>query len=255
MNWSRQNNSRSVLVTVTILVLLIYGYDFRTEGSVRSAVRAFSIPVHDLVISPLRNLRVGGFFSRNSALVTENTLLKARVLELETTATAYKALSSSFQNLSNEARLPRGTTGVTARIITRPSLSPYGTFLVAIEKGQGVQNGFVVSTQGVVLGTVVDTHDTHAQVELLFAPDRLIAGSVHGVSVTLRGYGGANAHAEAPRGSAIQVGDVMSAPELGWRPIGIVRSVTDDSSQSSIRVIVRPAVNIDAIEFVTIESL
>lgn len=252
MNLSRQNNSLTKLVVTTLCVGLLFAYDYWSAGAVRSLARTLYTPVFSITHATT------GFFTHVFTSMTtsesEVDALRARVHELEPLAAAYTALSEKHERLEQEF-LHKTTTSYGAEIISLPTESPYGTFLIRQHTEGLFSVGDIVSFKGIAIGSIVQLTPRHAQVQSMLSPDTVLTAVAHGVQVTLHGSGGNNGEADAPRGTELRVGDIVTAPSLNSRPIGVVASVEDDPSLPHVHIVVRPALNLNLLQYVTVEKI
>ena len=183
--------------------------------------------------------------------MAENETLRAALYTLEERSALLLALQEENAALRSTLSLPERERGITAPVVSSFRASPYSTFLIGAGEDTGVANGnFVLSGSSFVIGVVTDSASRSALVTAIFAYENTVHALVSDVSIVVEGRGGGNARAEAPRSAKISPGDVVTAPEYGGRPIGVVGEVVVESGDAAQTLFIRLPVNLASLRFV-----
>lgn len=237
---------------VLLLSVAAFGFDTVTGGLVRSYTRTMASVAWSASAGTISAFESNGLLATHRMLAEENAQLKAE-LQAEAEHTAqYAALESENAALREMAKVAETEgVGVTAAVLSTYRSSPYGTFVIAAGKSDGVNMGSIVLTQGgFVLGTVSDVDVHTATVQALFSPKNSIDLIVRDVAFTAEGRGGGNAEAEIPRDVTIAVGDAVLSPQFHNRVAGVIGSI-DAASSSAVQTIhVRIPTNLNTLKYV-----
>lgn len=257
MNSYRPNDKRGRrrLLVATVVVAALFLADLLTGGAIRAALNTVGSAMWSATRSLSAGVTQSGIFSTKASLARQNAALQAQIAQLQNKAAAYTAVETENQQLRSLVHLAAVASGTTAPVISSFAASPYGTFLIGAGSSDGVQKGTLVATpDGFLIGRVADVSARSALVVGIFAPGQRIDALVDAIPVILSGRGGGTASGEAPRGATISVGDIVTAPSLGQRPIGVVGSVQGNAASASTKLMVRTPVNLESLQFVYVET-
>ena len=253
----RQNNRQTsplfgALTLVILISVVVFGFDTLTHGLVRSYIRTMGSLAWTAVGAVITSVDQSGALTTRRALVNENKALKEELSIREEEAARFFALESENEALRTITHLVETEgEGMTARVLSSFSTSPYGTFLIGAGKNDGVSVGDLVMTQGgFVLGLVSDVDMHTATVESLFAPGTETDFLVRDIAFTAEGRGGGNTRADVPRDAAVAIGDAAAVPSFGGRPAGIVGHIESASSSATQTLFIRIPTNLSTLTFV-----
>lgn len=246
-------------MVATVAVICILFIDALSQGGVRSLVRASGAQVWSLGSQGASAVSAGGFFASRKALVEENEELKGEVERLSRRLAELAALEAENSSLRTLVRVAEDLEGVAAPITSSLRASPYGTFTIGAGRAQGIVAGDAVvageSGRGFVIGRVSEVSERSALVVRTFSPETLIESVVRDVPITVEGWGGGNARAEAPRALLLEAGDVVTAPSMRGLPIGVVASILSDAASAYQSVYIGLPFNLSGLSFVYVVSL
>ena len=239
----------------TLIVVTVFVIDGLSGGSVRALARLSASSMWAAGVSAGDVVLGSGLFSTRRALERENQVLREERAQFQVHTAAYEILKNENESLRQLTRLVERESGITAPIASSLHSSPYGTFMIGAGTRDGVRPGTIVMAGdpqrgGFVVGRVESADARLSLVKALFAPQEAVHAVIRDVNVSLLGRGGGQARAEIPRGTGIKVGDVVIAPSLGGRAIGIVGALEEDIGTASERVYVRVPVNLNDVKFV-----
>ncbi|MEX2015140.1 MAG: rod shape-determining protein MreC, partial [Candidatus Hydrogenedentales bacterium] len=168
------------------------------------------------------SLLASGLFSTRRALERENLMLREELAQSRARGAGFEVLKSENESLRSLLNIVENENGLTAPVMSSFRSSLYGTFIIGAGSEDGVSGGdLVVGGEprfgGFVVGRVDTAHARVSLVKSIFAPRETIDASVRGVGITLRGRGGGQARAEAPRDAEIEVGDAVFSPSVEGR--------------------------------------
>jgi cell shape-determining protein MreC len=244
---------RRRLLAMTLLALLIVLFNMISGGSVTALVRGVTARVSLDAQAIMENVLGRGYFVSHATLAAQNESLQAQVATLTERVALSDTLSAEVATLAELAHLATSTRGITAPIASSFISSPYGTFLIGAGSAEGVSNGSIVlSSGGTALGRVASVSAHAATVVELFASGHSLNVLIDGAAITAHGVGLGNATAAVPHGVKVSVGDVVTAPELQGRPVGVVGHVDADTSSATTQTYIGLPVNLSALKYVYI---
>ena len=237
---------------VILVLVAVFGFDTLTAGLARSYARTLSSLAWRAAGVTITRVDQSGILKMRRSLVSENSALKDEIALYEEHAALFSALQNENELLQNMVHLTEEEgNGVTARVLSSFRSSPYGTFVIAAGKNDGVTIGSSVFTPGgFLLGVVSDVDARTATVQALFAPTNTVDLIDADIAFTADGRGGGNARAEIPRDAKAAVGDVVLAQEFGRKPAGVIGSIESASSSATQKLFIRLPVNLDVLTFV-----
>lgn len=251
MNSSRPNKSIRRLLLVSVLALLFFGSDALAGGALSRSLRSVLAPVSSWGTSVGSIVTNSRWWTSRSALLSENLALKKEIALLRTHDSAFQAMELENQSLSKLVSVAENKRGVTAAVISSFSASPYGTFVIGVGEEDHVPVGAIVlSESGFAIGQVSDISAGSATVKEVFAPGASIAAKVGAIAFSIEGKGGGNAFAKVPKESLIHEGDVVLAPSLAGKPVGIVGHTESASSSAYSNLYIRFPDNFNTVSFV-----
>lgn len=249
--------SRAWKLTGAFLIVVYLFYSFLPTTFFR---------ITEPVVKPLWSLRewslgitklLPNFLSSKQVLIAENNALKLKTVELELRI-QNTIIGSSQENvvLQGSASTSQGIRHMTARIISRPSQSPYDILILDIGD-QSVQVGQkVTGPGGVALGEIIQVYRNTAKARLYSSPDietetqQVSTGAV----VILKGKGGGNFSVSVPKGFSISVGDYFMIPGLQNKIVAQVGSIEEGEANSFKEVTLSFPISIFSISYVDIHE-
>ncbi len=255
-SYRRNKKGAGTLVVATLIAASILGVDILAHGTLRKEVSALSSGAWDKTSALTASVTESGVFASRASLARQNANLQAQVNTLQDLQAAYQALSNENAQLRSLLHLASAAPGVAAPVTSSFRTSPYGTFTIGAGQAEGVAAGDLVATaDGFAVGRVESAASHTALVLQTFAPRATIDGLVDSVPVALSGQGGGVASGEAPHGAVVHVGDIVVAPSLGGRPIGVVGEVDSDPASPSVKLLARVPVNLESLTYVYVEMV
>jgi len=212
MNSFQRHNTRrptKALFAVTVLAAVVVSIDIFSGGAVRSFARTSVAAILQVTNSAQNRIFSSDIFSSRAALRNENEALREEVralTTLKTENTVLRAENTALKGLITVASEYEG--GISTRIISRATASPYGTVMLGAGSDDAVAVGDIVVAPGeVVIGIVADVDSSQSLVQLFFAPGVQTDVRVGEEAFVAEGRGSQNATIEVPRGISIVEGD------------------------------------------------
>lgn len=244
---------RRRLLGATLLALVIVLFNIVSGGRVTAIARSITARVSLDAQAIVENVLGRGYFVSHATLAAQNESLQGQVAALTERVALSDTLSAEVSTLAELAHLATSTRGITAPIASSFISSPYGTFLVGAGSAEGVtSSSIVLSSGGTVLGRVTSVSAHASTVVEIFASGHSLNVLIDGAAITARGVGLGNATAAVPHGVKVSVGDVVTAPELEGRPVGVVGHVDADTSSASTQTYIGLPVNLSVLKYVYI---
>jgi cell shape-determining protein MreC len=247
-----QREGRHRLFWVTLLVVFIVLIDIVSGGRVRGLVKTAAAEVWTVSARVRAGVFENGYFSSRSSLAAENAALREALSHAQEDAASYQALKDENQELRAIVHLAGGTPGVTAPIVSSVFSSPYGTLLIGADSGTVSPDDVVLTADNFAVARVESVNGNTATAAQVFAPNNTVNVLIGSKAAQAEGRGGGNARAKLPRDASVHVGDVVTSPELGGRPVGIVGKVDSSPAASEQTIYISLPVDLSALKFVYI---
>lgn len=239
------------MIAATALVVVIFVVDLASGGSLRHASQGAAAAISNTVIRTFSALKYSGFFRTRATLAAQNRLLQTQVEAYQTQSLIYKALQEENAQLAAMAHMAQGNVGITVPVLSSFRSSPYGTFLIGGGSVEDVKlNDLVLTEDGFVVGNITNVNTHTALVSEVLGSGKTVDGLVAGSASSFTGTGGGNARAQIGRGVALAVGDVVTSPTAGARPIGIVGHIESGPASAYSTVYIRLPANIESLRYV-----
>lgn len=251
MDYRRDKKPQTIKYAFFALCAGVFGYVLFFTSAFSALAGAF----HFLAV-PMwgaeRNISAvwGSFMVRMSdkdVLAKENDDLRAKIAVLKEEHAEYDALAEENTTLKEVLGRHEGARVVLAGVLVKPNISPYDVFVVDAGANQGVREGdMVLFSGGASAGRVVEVFGESAKVRLFSsngeATDAVLLPA--GIALPLLGRGGGNFELELPRDVEVTKGDRLVLPGLNTLLLGVVQSISGESSDSFKKVLVRGPANI-----------
>lgn len=240
---------------VSIIVVLVILADVLSGGMFRSVARTGAGALLGATGRAVDSVRESELLTSRAALVEENVTLQERIEALE-------ALQLQNDVLRMENRILRDLVGLAeaypdgpgARVLSRPSTSAFGTFLIGAGAQDGVREGDYVIAEGAVAVGMVDEVSRNSALAILFTtPGQETAGTLGETPVSVVGRGGGNGIIELPRDVAVSVGEHVILPDTGFI-LATVGHITAEAADATQQVLVRVPVDIKTLRFARVVS-
>ena len=250
---------RRRLLIATLVVLAVFLVDAISGGMLRGSLRIAASTLWRAGSSMMSSIAGTGLFSSRRALQEENDEQRHELERLREREASYELAINENASLRALVHLAQREAGITAPVISSIVASPYGTFLIGAGAEDGIRGGDLVlaasesglfGESGIVLGLVSDVRRRSSLVTLVFSPEGAAEGSIGGASLEVEGRGGGNARAEAPRGVAIDVGDIVTSTSFGGRAIGVVGLVESDADRAFQKVYIGLPIGLSEVHYV-----
>lgn len=243
------------MIAATVFVVALSLVDLATDGIVRHTLQHTAAILSRTGIRAVDTITYSGFFNTHMNLAAQNRALQHQIETYQVQSLAYNALREENAQLAVMAHLAQDNTGITVPVVSSFRSSPYGTFLVGAGSADGIiQNNLVLTEDRFVIGRITDVGNHTALVSEILAPRKTIDAIIAGSATTLTSTGGGTATARMSHGINVAIGDIVTAPSAGARPIGIVGHVESDPVSAYSTVYVRIPQNIESLRYVFVLS-
>lgn len=248
------------------IALLILDARFRYVDGLRDVLALAAYPFQKVATAPITLAqRVGEFFVTQERLRSENTTLRAELLDAARDAQRYRTASAELEQLRRvtemRARFDRQT--IPAEVLYT-GRDPYD-YKVILDKGrqQGVLAGSLVVDEDGAIGQVTRAHDLVSEVTLITDKAQAIPVQVVRNGLRAVGFGaGASGMLELrflPANADVRNGDELVTSGIdGSYPPGVavakVVRVERDATQAFARVVCQPLAGVDRSRYVLVLS-
>lgn len=266
----RSGRSRFTLLLLVLTSITVITLDFRGDGSgviasLREGARDAFAPIRsatDTVTDPVSDF-FGGITNYGS-LEAENARLRDRIDELERTGIEAADAQREREELLAllDLRFARDVPQVSARVVSAP-VSNF-ELTVEIDRGRddGVAEGMPVVAAGGLVGQIVEASASRAVVLLITDPTSAVgvrlarSGDVGVAEGTGRGRSlevdFIDARTKVARGEAVVTSGLQNSVFPPSIPVGRVVEARVPAGAVEQEVTVRPAVDLDRLEFVKV---
>ena len=235
-----KSTNRIKVISIISLFLLLSLSAFLFPNALRGVAYYVSRPLwatRDFTVNTIGE--VSDFFISKSSLVAETISLRAELADLKLKEVDYDALSKENQDLQNQLGRKDSTDTIISRVLSRPPLSPYDTFVIDVGSTEGVAvDSKVYYSDNIIIGSVVSVTSNTSLVKLFSSGNEKQEATLErtGASFILSGLGGSNLELEVPKDTDILWGDVFTYPGIKPSVIGSVYYI-DDNSQSAFKTV------------------
>lgn len=254
---SKGNGLLKLLLVVVFsgtFFLIIYLFPTRT----RNFFYTISLPfwsVREGYISLLSD--AGTYFLTKDFLESKVSDLEKEVDGLRLKVIDYDVLLKENQSLKNKFGREESSNRILSRVLSKPPVSPYDTFVVDAGSKNGVNLGNRVYVSDTIIIGVVKKVSRDTSLVELFSNGGTKQNAVlsrTGASFTLLGNGGSNFVLQVPKDVDVVWGDTFIYSNLHPSLMGSVYHI-DGNTQSAFKsVYIRPPTNIFSADWVMIES-
>jgi len=261
MNYLLKSKPKKILpfsiVMAVLLFILLFTLSFFFPNGLKSVAYSVAKPFWSIADYSLRPFPYFiNYIKTKNSLVEENSNLKDEIATLKLKAIDYDILLKQTDDLKSQLGRIDTTGKTVARILSKPPLSPYDTFVVDVGENSGLQvESKVFISDNIIIGIVKNVNSNNALVELFSSSGvehEAISGRT-GTTFKLVGLGGGNFKIEVPKDVDILWGDSFVYPNLASAVLGTVYFV-DSNAQSSFKTIyIRTPVNVFSSKYVFIE--
>jgi cell shape-determining protein MreC len=254
MNSFQQNRrSRRTLVLVTVIVFMLVASDFASGGFIRKSVRDVVGILNGVVMKIALTVSDSKPLASRKTLLDENKKLRAEIDRLSSFKIQNELLRAENEALGNLLGVGENRSGgITARILSTLTSSPFSTIVVESGEESGVSVGdYVVIEGGIAIGFISEVGKRTSLVTLFTAPSEKTGILLGNASVEMVGRGGGNAVAELPRD--IEISEDGLVPLKGSKfAVGIVGRIESSPADAFQKVFINVPTSIESQEFAQI---
>lgn len=264
MNFHLQNkrNNHSakwkVVAGFIILITVLFGVDYLTQGRVSQVVRTPIVLVSNTNTMTSNALTsIQQTFARKMTLQNDKERLKERIAELELYAINNMVLSAENEELRallGDDLSSRGA-GTLGTVLSRGGIYPYGTIIISHNVATPYSVGSLVfGAKNILIGKIEEVGSANATVRLVSAPAEkttvLVGAGERLTELTIQGVGNGNMVAEVGRDAEIKIGDPVILANRESAILGYVQDIETKSTDALQRIRMRTPINIHTIRFV-----
>ena len=243
--------NRRAFVAFTIAVIMLAIVDISSHGFIRGYVREAAGSIISAVSSVWNVTAESGFLMSGHQLALENAQLKTELAAYQSHDVEQKALEIENARMRALLHFPLKTHGIGASIMSSFRASPNGNFTISVGSRDGVAVGNLVMTDdGFVLAHVIEASARSSLAALYFSPGAVLDAQVDKAMISLDGEAKGTAHGRLSQGLPLAPGDVVTAPQTGNRPVGVVGAIKPQKSGAYNDVYIGYPQNIESISLV-----
>lgn len=195
-------------------------------------------------------------FRSKQSLLKQNLALSSEISELKQQLSGYDFVVAENIEM-RDLLFQRSEERIFARIISRPNVTAYDTFLIDSGKNAGVEKGAMILAQkNSVIGLVEEAYPNSSKARL-FSTAGMITNIFLGpenIPAELHGMGGGSFFAEVPKDVDIREGDTAILAEKPEYIAAYVVSKEKDITQSFQKFYLKSPVGLFTIKYVEIEK-
>ena len=253
-----RKNAKRIFSFVAVFLLAIFSF-------FPSAWKMFSSFANDLSLpfwttGNTTGSGISGFFSlmrSKQSLAEQNSALSEEISALKEKLSGYDFVVQD--NLEMKQTLfgdPKKYS--VARIISRPNISAYDTFILDAGSDRGIQKGSkVLSGEKTVIGTVEETYSQSSKVRLFSTAGQKVNVLLgpENIPAEILGMGGGFFTVEIPNGADVKEGDIAVLAENSAYVVATVTSKEKTDTDSFQKFYLESPAKIFVMKYVEVEKL
>ena len=245
------------VIFAVLLFVFLFALSFLFPNGLKSISYTIGKPFWSIADYSLKPFSfIIDYIKTKNSLIEENFSLKDEVSRLKMKEIDYDILLKQTDDLKSQLGRINTVGKTVARILSKPPLSPYDTFVVDVGQNAGLQaESKVFISDNIIIGIVKSVNSNSALVELFSSSgvEHEVVSERTGTTFKLVGLGGGNFKIEVPKDVDILWGDSFVYPNLASAVLGNVYYI-DSNAQSSFKTVyIRTPVNVFASKYVFIE--
>lgn len=249
--------SLKVIFASLLFVFLFFLLFFFPNGS-KSIVYTVAKPFWNIAEYSMKPFSIlNNYIKTKNSIIEDNLSLNDEISRLRLKEIDYYILLKQTDDLKSQLGRINTTGKTVARILSKPPLSPYDTFVVDVGQDQEVKvESKVFVSDNIIIGMVRNVNSNTALVELFSSSgvEHEAVSERIGTTFKLTGLGGGNFKIEVPKDVDILWGDSFVYPNLTSAVLGNVYFI-DSNAQSSFKTVyVRTPINVFSSKYVFIEK-
>lgn len=259
MNFRRSSQkkitrTRILLGVLFFLILTLILFKPAVPSFVTSSVHWIATPL--LATTPMLSGVTDGvssIFHSKQSLLLRIEELEQKVLEDELKSKTAEVIEQNYETLGALMARSLNEHIIAGSVLLRPPQTTYDTLILDVGSANGVKKDMLVqSSEGVVLGTVVNVFDTTSVIELFSSHGRetVVHIGKEQIEMIAKGRGGGNFEAEAPRTIPIAKGDIVVLPGFSPKTFAVVEEIIMRPSDAFQRILFKNPSNLFEIRMV-----
>lgn len=239
------------LILGAVLIALILGtaifpnFLFRVIG--RPAFYAIEpvFKARKAFLDQWKNLRLA--FSEKNGLYFENSVLREKIMELETKVNVLEILGKENETLKSAFSAEERKKFILAAVILKPSHTPFDTLIIDSGTASGMKEGMQASAFGLaLLGYVSDVSENTSKIKLIssFGEETNVILESSGVPAIAVGRGGENLEIILPRSVPVTGGERVITMGKSPMVVGYVEKIEHQTTDPLQKILFRLPVNI-----------
>ncbi len=195
------------------------------------------------------------FFSSKKTLLKERDELLKKNTELTLLSLERDILLKENLELKKMSET-KSSSSVIANVLLHPGFSPFDTFVIGKGRDFGVELGNLVRSEGLILGEISEVNEHTSRVTLFSSSGNTFPITIgkQRFEVEATGLGGGTFEALLPKNVEIEIGDIAIFAFNTPRLLGTVKDIETDKNGIFKKVLFSLPININTVEFVTIEK-
>ena len=253
MTWYRRNRQFVAVFVLISIFGVFFSFDNPVKRGLSGGMRATAAIAWEARHSAVEAFNSYGGIASRIELAKEKAQLKMEIDRLQTLSLHNDVLRGENEVLRGMLKLREAhPKGLSAPVLSNPSVSPYGTFVVGSGSEDGVTVGaHVLSAPRVAIGKVLEVDSHTALVGLFSTPGKRTEIMMGKTRLQYIGRGDGNGLVIVPRGVSVSEGDAVQLPGLPFA-IGFAGFIKSDPEDAQTTVLVRVPANLPSLSFVQI---
>ena len=186
-----------------------------------------------------------------ATLYADNQTLLSQVETLKAEVADKNLLVQKNSEITDIGAVPKNS--ILVQVLSTPGSSIYDVLILDASSKNGVKYGDLVFSGGVAIGKITAVYGNVSEATLFTSSGEKSQGVIHpeGFSVDLVGIGGGLFESLIPKGSIVNVGDIVE-DTLNKQVLGTVRSVDAQESNAFKRIIITAPINPFELKWISI---
>lgn len=246
----KRKKSTAIFIVIILFVLLFSIFNITFPKSIINTVGYPVIKVKNFVLSPFSG--IGSYFETKNSLIKENEELKDDVARLNVDVLTFGLIGEELKELKENFGLNSEEERTLANVLVRPPYSPYDTFVIDLGRDE-VFEGSPVYYNNVRIGIIGSVDKNTSIVKLLSSSGNKFQVRINrSIDTEAYGQGGGRFLAILPKDADINVGDVITIPELTPGVFATVQVIESTEGDTFKGVFFNTPVKLSDISFVEV---
>ena len=235
------------MLSVSLFALPFAFLFYFWSGYFDSFFLKIAVPISTAISKSAKNLELAlKLLEPEATLISQNEILRRRVIELESKTLDYEIISNENIELQRQLEFKSPDHKI-ANVLLAPPQTPFDTIVIDRGSADNIKAGDrVLSSERTVLGFIEKVFNRSSQVRM-YSSSGIKTTAIFqkdGTIIDLLGVGGSNFIFEAPIGFDVVQGDIFTLPGSKKLVVAVVGRVEQKETSSFVKVFLKSPIEI-----------